>query len=194
MNSRVNDIREPCGGEARFSWVIDNNRSSIDAQRRGRPVQAWRTDGLSRTKVAADVRDRDLSGLRRHHHINPISARCWAQTLNERTGAKRTAPSQGATSLPFAPKSHNHISESTAITEPMAMQTDKIKFPEDRHAKKIAQGKGEVASGSSSRLAWAWPRLFFPVRAHVYVLFPSPKQAGARRVSQPPAPGAKPGR
>ena len=39
------DIREPCGGEARFSWVFDNNRSSIDAQRRGRPVQALRTDG-----------------------------------------------------------------------------------------------------------------------------------------------------
>jgi hypothetical protein len=37
------------------------------------------------------------------------------------------ALSQGATSLPFAPKSHNHISESTATTKPMAMQTDTIK-------------------------------------------------------------------
>jgi hypothetical protein len=38
-------------------------------------VQAWRTDGLSRTKVVADLRDRDLSGLRRHHHINAITGK-----------------------------------------------------------------------------------------------------------------------
>jgi hypothetical protein len=37
------------------------------------------------------------------------------------------ALSQGATSLPFAPKPHNHISESTATTKPMARQMDKIK-------------------------------------------------------------------
>ena len=38
-------------------------------------MQARRTNGLSRTKVVADLRDRDLSGLRRHHHINPITGK-----------------------------------------------------------------------------------------------------------------------
>ena len=100
-------------------------------------MQAWRTDSLSRTKVVADLRDVTCRACGGITTSIQLPARCWAQTLNE-----RTALSQGATSLPFAPKSHNHISESTATTKPMAMQTVKIKSLKIVMPSKTGEGRG----------------------------------------------------